>query len=155
MKSARRAAFTLVEVMVASTVLVFGIVTAVTTSQRGLQALWPVRIVHRVEPQIAGRLSIGQEVHALQIARECISNALRHGEARKVLITLTLADGHGVLTVKDDGRGFDPAAVTGQGSGLTNLASRAREMGGTMRLDSAPGRGSAVIITFPLTEVAS
>ena len=39
MKPARRAAFTLVEVMVASTVLVFGIVTAVTTSQRGLQAL--------------------------------------------------------------------------------------------------------------------
>ena len=58
---------------------------------RTMQDLWPVRIVHKVDPQIAGRLSIGQEVHALQIARECISNALRHGEAKKVLITLTQA----------------------------------------------------------------
>lgn len=122
---------------------------------RTMQDLWPVRIVHQVDPRIAGRLSLGQEVHALQIARECISNALRHGEARKVLITLKPADGRGVLTVKDDGRGFDPAAVTGQGSGLHNLATRAREMGGTLRLDSAPGRGSAVIITFPLPEVPS
>lgn len=122
---------------------------------RTMQDLWPVRIVHKVDPQIAGRLSIGQEVHALQIARECISNALRHGEARKVLITLTQAAERGVLTVKDDGRGFDPATVTGQGSGLHNLAARAREMGGTLRLDSAPGRGSAVIITFPLMEVPS
>jgi signal transduction histidine kinase len=122
---------------------------------RTMQDLWPVRIVHKVDPQIAGRLSIGQEVHALQIARECISNALRHGEAKKVLITLTQAAERGVLTVKDDGRGFDPAAVTGQGSGLQNLASRAREMGGTLRLDSSPGRGAAVIITFPLMEVPS
>jgi signal transduction histidine kinase len=122
---------------------------------RTMQELWPVRIAHKVDPQIAGRLSIGQEVHALQIARECISNALRHGEAKKVLITLSRAAGHGVLTVKDDGRGFDPAAVTGQGSGLHNLASRAREMGGTLRLDSSPGRGSAVSITFPLQEAAA
>ncbi|HEX7631602.1 MAG TPA: CHASE4 domain-containing protein, partial [Lacunisphaera sp.] len=56
-----------------------------------MQALWPVRIVPKVDPGIASRLSIGQEVHALQIARECISNALRHGGAKKVLITLTQA----------------------------------------------------------------
>lgn len=120
-----------------------------------MQALWPVRIVHKVDPQIGGRLSISQEVHALQIARECISNALRHGEAKKVLITLTQAAERGVLTVRDDGHGFDPAQVTGQGSGLQNLASRAREMGGSLRLDSQPGRGSSVIITFPLQEVSS
>lgn len=118
---------------------------------RTMQDLWPVRIVHKVDPQIAGRLSIGQEVHALQIARECISNALRHGEAKQVLITLTQTAERGILTVKDDGRGFDPAAVSGQGSGLHNLASRAREMGGSLRLDSQPGRGSAITITFPLT----
>jgi signal transduction histidine kinase len=115
-----------------------------------MQALWPVRIVHKVDPQVAGRLTISQEVHALQIARECISNALRHGDAKKVLITLTPAAERGVLTVRDDGCGFDPASIPGQGSGLQNLASRAREMGGSLRLDSQPGRGSAVIITFPL-----
>jgi len=119
---------------------------------RTMQALWPVRIVHKVDARAAARLSIGQEVHALQIARECISNALRHGEAKKVLITLTRDADRGVLTVRDDGRGFDPGLVPGQGSGLQNLASRAREMGGSLHVDSQPGRGSTIIITFPLTE---
>jgi signal transduction histidine kinase len=117
-----------------------------------MQALWPGRIVHKVDPTVASRLSIGQEVHALQIARECISNALRHGEARKILITLGHDATRGILTVKDDGRGFDPSAVSGEGSGLQNLTSRAREMGGELRLDSQPGRGTSVIITFPLPE---
>ncbi len=121
---------------------------------RTMQALWPVRIVHKVDARAASQLTIGQEVHALQIARECISNALRHGEAKKVLITLTQSAGEGVLTVRDDGRGFDPALVTGQGSGLHNLASRAREMGGRLRLNSAPARGATVTITFPFTEAA-
>ena len=120
-----------------------------------MQALWPVRIVPKVDPGIASRLSIGQEVHALQIARECISNALRHGGAKKVLITLTQAAERAVLTVRDDGSGFDPAQVAGLGSGLQNLASRAREMGGTLKLDSQPGRGSAVTITFPLQEATT
>jgi signal transduction histidine kinase len=121
---------------------------------RTMQALWPVRIVHKVDARAAARLSIGQEVHALQIARECISNALRHGEAKKVLITLTRDADHGVLTVRDDGRGFDPGLVPGQGSGLQNLGSRAREMGGSLRVDSQPGRGSTIIIAFPLTETS-
>ncbi len=129
-----------------------GFAQELTALARTMQALWPVRIVHKVDAQAAGQLTVGQEVHALQIARECISNALRHGEAKKVLITLTQAAGRGVLTVRDDGRGFEPELVSGQGSGLHNLASRAREMGGSLRLDSQPGRGSAVIITFPLPE---
>jgi signal transduction histidine kinase len=120
-----------------------------------MQALWPVRIVPKVDPGVAGRLSIGQEVHALQIARECISNALRHGSAKKVLITLTQAAERAVLTVRDDGSGFDPQQAAGLGSGLQNLASRAREMGGSLRLDSQPGRGSAITITFPLQEAVS
>jgi signal transduction histidine kinase len=119
-----------------------------------MQALWPVRIVPKVDPGVAGRLSIGQEIHALQIARECISNALRHGGAKKVLITLTQAAERGVLTVRDDGSGFDPAQSAGLGSGLQNLVARAREMGGTLRLDSEPGRGAAITITFPLPEAA-
>ncbi|MDB6114110.1 MAG: Signal transduction histidine kinase [Lacunisphaera sp.] len=120
---------------------------------RTMQALWPVRIVHKVDAQVAGRLTIGQEVHALQIARESISNALRHGGAKKVLITVSRAGtGGGLMAVRDDGSGFDPARTTGAGSGLQNLASRAREMGGTLQIDSQPGRGAVVLVSFPLAE---
>lgn len=121
---------------------------------RTMQALRPVRIIHRVDAHAASRLTIGQEVHALQIARECISNALRHGEAKRVSITLACVKGEAVLTVQDDGRGFDPVSVAGQGSGLTNLASRAREMGGQLHVEAQPGHGATVTITFPLAEAA-
>ncbi len=121
---------------------------------RTMQALRPVRIIHQVDAHTASRLTIEQEVHALQIARECISNALRHGEAKRVAITLASAKGEAVLTVQDDGRGFVPLSVAGQGSGLTNLASRAREMGGRLHLEAKPGHGATVTVTFPLAEAA-
>lgn len=121
---------------------------------RTMQDLWPVRIVHKVDAQTAAQLSVAQEMHALQITRECISNALRHGAAKKVLISLARDSGRGVLTVRDDGSGFEPGLVTGQGSGLHNLASRAREMNGSLCLNSQPGSGTAIIVTFRLAEVS-
>lgn len=121
---------------------------------RTMQALWSARIAHKVDQWVATRLTVGQEVHALQIVRECISNALRHGEAKKILITLTRDQRQAVLTIRDDGRGFDPAQRTGHGSGLGNLSTRARELHGSLRIDSQPGRGTSVIITFPVVDSA-
>jgi signal transduction histidine kinase len=120
-----------------------------------MQVLWPVRIALQINPQIARQLNAGQEVHALQIVRECISNALRHGGAKEVRISLDQAASAAMLTVRDDGCGFDPEKSAGQGSGLLNFASRAREMGGALRLDSQAGRGTAVIVTFPVTQSPS
>lgn len=118
---------------------------------RTMQALWPVRISLNIDPLRAPRLSPSQEVHALQIVRECISNALRHGEAREVHITLAGKDSQGILTVRDNGRGFDPAAQRpAKGHGLANLATRAREMGGTSQVQSEPDHGTTVVLHFPL-----
>ncbi|MBL9214649.1 MAG: hypothetical protein JNG83_04150 [Opitutaceae bacterium] len=115
-----------------------------------MQALWPVRIVLEMEPDTARALDAAQEVHALQIVRECISNALRHGNAQEVRITVRRDAGSGVLDVRDDGVGFDPGRVAGDGRGLANLSARAREMGGELHLDSRPGRGTTVTVRFPL-----
>lgn len=117
---------------------------------RTMQALWPVRITLELDPRLARQLNATQQVHSLQIVRESISNALRHGEAKAVHITLQSRDGGGTLTVRDDGRGFDPGQRTGEGSGLLNLASRAREMSGALKLESSPGRGATVTINFPV-----
>lgn len=116
-----------------------------------MQALWPVRIILDIDPLLAQRLNPSQELHALQIVRECISNALRHGEAGEVHITLAGKDRRGVLTVRDNGRGFDPAAVPpAKGHGLSNLGIRAREMGGVSEVQSQPGHGTTVILDFRL-----
>jgi signal transduction histidine kinase len=121
---------------------------------RTMEALWPVHIALQMDTGLARRLSARQEVHALQIVRECISNALRHGDAKEISITLNLSADRGILTIRDDGRGFDPEKSAGRGSGLLNLATRAREMQGGVRIASQPGHGAAVVIGFALTDQA-
>lgn len=118
---------------------------------RTMQALWPVLIQVRTDPAVVARLTPAQELHALQICRECISNAVRHGGAREIEVGLDEDRGAARLRVRDKGRGFDPGAVRGRGQGLVNLAARARELGGTLTVLSAPAAGATLTVTFPLT----
>lgn len=118
---------------------------------RTMQALWPVLISVQTAPTSVARLTHTQEMHAIHICRECISNAVRHGNAREIDIRLEETEnGMSVLRVRDNGRGFNPSTVSGTGSGLGNLASRARELAGHLQIDSHPGGGAIVAITFPL-----
>ena len=85
----------------------------------------------------------------LQIIRESASNALRHGGATTLDVDFApLPDGRLRLAIRDDGRGFNPAAVT-RGHGLDNLAARARNLGASLAIDSAPGRGTTITLVLP------
>ena len=59
-----------------------------------------------------------------------------------------------VLTLKHDGRGFDPAAAH-DGNGLTNVRQRVARVAGTMHLESGPGRGARLTVTVPLNATAN
>ena len=88
--------------------------------------------------------------HALlRIAQEACTNAVRHGSARRLAMSLTRQDGHVELAVRDTGTGFDPAAPHA-GSGLAHIRDRAAELGGTVDIDSAPGRGAALTVRVPV-----
>jgi signal transduction histidine kinase len=88
----------------------------------------------------------------LQIAREALSNAIRHSGAPRVLLSLRADDGEVVLSVEDDGRGFDPTVARGAGHlGLANLHDRAASVGGTIELASRPGAGTRIIVRLPLS----
>jgi signal transduction histidine kinase len=88
--------------------------------------------------------------HALlRIAQEACTNAVRHGSARRLTVSLTRQDGHIELAVRDTGTGFDPAAPH-TGSGLAHIRDRAAELGGTVDIDSAPGRGAALSVRVPV-----
>jgi signal transduction histidine kinase len=78
----------------------------------------------------------------LRIAQEAIQNALRHARADRIAVRL----GAGVLEVEDDGIGFDPkaAAARSRRLGLTSMEERARRIGGTLEIRSAPGAGTTV-----------
>ncbi|MFF8916161.1 sensor histidine kinase [Streptomyces sp. NPDC015032] len=97
------------------------------------------------------------EVALLRIAQSALANTVRHAEARRAEITLSFMDTSVSLDVVDDGLGFAPgdggpvAADTGTGGfGLPAMRSRARSLGGTLSVESAPGQGTAVALTLPL-----
>ena len=88
--------------------------------------------------------------HALlRITQEACSNAVRHGGTRRLAVSLTGQDGQVELAIRDGGSGFDPAARP-TGSGLAHIRDRVAEIGGTVDIDSAPGRGAALIVRVPV-----
>lgn len=103
----------------------------------------------RIDETATARLTPDQTTDALQIAREAISNALRHGEASKIAVRLHPGDRAVCLLVQDNGRGFDPTR-TSSGHGLGNMRARAEHLAGELRFESAPGEGTRVVFTLPL-----
>jgi len=88
--------------------------------------------------------------HALlRITQEACTNAVRHGNARRLAVSMTRQDGHVELAVRDTGAGFDPAAPHA-GSGLAHIRDRVAELGGTVDIESAPGRGAALTVRVPV-----
>ncbi|MGW1230112.1 sensor histidine kinase [Streptomyces sp. NPDC001478] len=100
------------------------------------------------------------EVALLRTAQSALANTVRHAEARRAEITLSYMDTSVSLDVVDDGRGFTDAGAPGAesgtgGFGLPAMRSRARSLGGTLSVESAPGQGTAVALTLPLPEGAA
>jgi len=87
--------------------------------------------------------------HAFLGFKEILTNIARHSQARQVAIELRAPRGWIELRVRDDGRGFDPAAVK-HGHGLKSLARRVAQAGGSLEVESAPGQGTMVELRVPL-----
>jgi signal transduction histidine kinase len=97
-----------------------------------------------------GDLSRGAALALYRIAQEAMGNAVTHGAARHVDVRLTRTNGFVVLTVTDDGTGFDANRINGvRGLGLINMRERARQLHGTFELTSEPGRGTTVRVAIP------
>lgn len=91
--------------------------------------------------------------HLRQITRESLTNAIRHGGASRIRIIIDAQQSEVSVTVTDDGAGFSLAkAEQATGQGLRNMRQRAQLMGGEVRIDSAPGRGTTVAVTVPLAD---
>ncbi len=89
-------------------------------------------------------------LHLYRIAQEAIRNAVRHGDAHRIVIALVSHDRAHRLSITDDGSGFDPALVqSAPERGLQLMGHRAGMIGGTFSVTSKPGRGARVTCTFP------
>ncbi|MFJ5875752.1 sensor histidine kinase [Streptomyces sp. NPDC093088] len=98
------------------------------------------------------------EVALLRIARSALANTVRHASASRAEITLSFMGASVTLDVVDDGVGFEPGAVRPSsegGFGLPAMRSRAESLGGTFTVESAPGQGTAVAVSLPLSDKVS
>lgn len=104
-----------------------------------------------IEVRIAAGVAPEGETQVLRIAQEALANALRHADAERIELRLEARDGRVVLTVADDGRGFDPAApgLRSRRLGLTSMEERAGELGGSVSIVSRPGEGTTVTLEVP------
>jgi signal transduction histidine kinase/ActR/RegA family two-component response regulator len=90
-----------------------------------------------------------------QAVRELLFNVVKHGETGEAEVTLETEDSHLTLCVRDDGKGFELAALKVEGGnsggiGLLSLRERVSALGGRMEIESRPGDGSRFEITLPL-----
>jgi two-component system sensor histidine kinase DegS len=93
--------------------------------------------------------------NVFRIAQEAVSNALRHGGAKRIRIKYTLADRDMALLIEDDGCGFElekgQSAATERGSfGLSNMSERIHFVGGTINIDSKVGKGTRIALRVPI-----
>ena len=85
-----------------------------------------------------------------RIAQQAVANSVRHAGAARVAVRLTWSPDAVRLRVEDDGDGFDPTTVPGDRFGLVGMQERARLLGGILRVESAPGAGTAIDVRIPI-----
>ncbi len=103
------------------------------------------------------RLMPELETALFRVTQEAITNIAKHSGADTVLIQCLQRDDHIWIEIEDDGKGFVPAnlpppAARERGLGLMGMRERVELFGGTLELDSAPGRGTRIAITVPVVQ---
>ncbi|HVU18941.1 MAG TPA: ATP-binding protein [Candidatus Didemnitutus sp.] len=109
-----------------------------------------VRVVRQLDEFAVGSIAPDQAIDVLNILREAISNAVRHGRPHSIVIRAERDQSTVALAVQDDGCGFPAGEGNGQGHGLANMRARASGLGGSLRVESAPGKGSRVLLLVPV-----
>jgi len=101
---------------------------------------------------IDGSFSPEAEISIYRIVQEWLNNVVKHARAQKARMVVRREDGLIRMILEDDGVGFDYDAVmkrSSAGLGLANLAERARLLGGTLKIETAPGKGTRLSVELP------
>jgi len=100
-----------------------------------------------------GRLPVEREIALFRVAQEALANAARHAQPRRIDISLRRVDGYTLMSVADDGAGFDLARLaSGRGTsrfGMLSMRERAQAIGGRLEVESAPGCGTRITVEVP------
>ena len=88
--------------------------------------------------------------HLYRIAQEAVNNAIKHGRARNIVISLAAGDEYGTLTIENDGLGLPEGPARGSGMGMQIMNYRARMIGGSLKVENGELRGVVISCRFPL-----
>ncbi len=105
---------------------------------------WDIRGEHE--------LSADTSVALYRIAQEAFNNIAKHARPTRVRVTFRREAEEGILSIEDDGHGFDPASVGGDKMGLQIMRERAQAIGAKLTIESAPGRGATVTVVWQTGE---
>lgn len=106
------------------------------------------RLTVRIDPGARIALSLERREHLYQIAREAVTNALKHAGSEHIEVAVEARAGQIELVVEDDGVGFEPGYRSG-GLGLDSLGLRASALGGRLEISRRDGRGTRVRCVCP------
>jgi signal transduction histidine kinase len=100
----------------------------------------------RIECEISGDTLLPLDVQAMmyRIAQESLNNVVRHAQASRVSIALEALPGQAMLSISDNGRGFDPGQVPDGHLGLQIMRERARRIDAVLEVESRPGQGTTI-----------
>jgi signal transduction histidine kinase len=101
-----------------------------------------------VDAEAAARAS-SRSHHIVQLTREALSNVTRHAQAKHSVVRLERKGSNAILTIEDDGVGFD-VHDDSAGNGLRNMRERAAAIGGSLKVVSEAGKGTRLRLTFPI-----
>lgn len=130
-----------------------GLPSAVEWYLRGFSRRHGVR-AEVLHDRMEQRLAIELEASIYRIVQEALTNVAKHARASVVRVYLQRLTTSVLVTIEDDGTGFDPASLShatgGSGLGLVSIRERATQLGGTVSLETAPGKGVRLTIEVPL-----
>jgi signal transduction histidine kinase len=104
----------------------------------------------RIDDAVDGCLSEAQRTHVLHIVREALANAVRHSGGTRVALRATVENRRFVVSVSDDGHGFDSRAPRPAGQGLAKMQARAEAARSLLQVESARGAGTIITVAIPL-----
>ena len=93
------------------------------------------------------RIQMDRRKNFYLIYKEAVNNVVKYAECKNIWIDLITRQSIIELTIRDDGKGFD-TAVESEGNGLINMAKRAHELKGILKIISSPGKGTHINLTF-------
>jgi signal transduction histidine kinase len=97
------------------------------------------------------RVIMSQKLALYRILQEQLNNIIKHSKATKAWITLSQNDYNVILTVRDNGKGFD-ASIKTEGMGINNIINRTKVFDGAVLIEAAPGRGCLLEVSIPIIE---